>query len=191
MTNYIKFLSVIALVLDIFGGTALAETATTVHLRYGINQVNIGDSGADGMAVLGRRENFNAHGFDVFTFYVRPIKHKSDSKDWQLVSVFDGEKEALTLTVGGGADCILHDFRLVRDSVRGSLRLIVAERDMGNSYADTAAVHFKFYALRRNDSAEAGRPLYYFELVQNSMAKAYYCDVEDAFIKELGLKPYR
>jgi hypothetical protein len=191
MMSHIKILYIALLVLSTCCGTVWADDAITIPLHYGVNHVNFGDGGTVGMAVLGRRENFNAHGFDVLTLYLKPKNTKNDSEDWQLVSVFDGEKEGLTLTVGGGADCTLHDFRLVRDGVRDSFRLIVAERDVGSSYADSAPVHFKFYTLRRNNSAEVGRPLYYFELVKNSMAKISYCDVEDAFIKELGIRPYR
>lgn len=186
-----KILCIAALVFSACCGEIWASDVITIPLHYGSNQIRFGDNGEAGIVMLGRRENFNAHGFDVLTLYLKPLRTDKDAVDWQLVSVFDGEKEALTLTVGGGADCTLHDFRLVRDGTRGSVSLIVAERDAGSSYADFAPVHFKHYSLRRNNSAEVGRPLYYFELVRNSAAKNSYCDVGEAFFSELGMRPYR
>lgn len=186
-----KILCIAALVLSTCYGEIWASDVITIPLHYGNNQISFGESGEAGMAMLGHRENFNAHGFDVLTLYLKPRRTENDAADWQLVSVFDGEKEALTLTAGGGADCTLHDFRLVRDGTRGTVRLIVAERDAGSSYADFAPVHFKHYSLRRNNSAEVGRPLYYFELARNTTAKNSYCDVGEAFLSELGMRPYR
>jgi hypothetical protein len=180
-----------ALVLSTCNGEIWASDAITIPLHYGSNQISFSEGGEAGIAMLGRRENFNAHGFDVLTLYIKPRKTESNAIDWQLVSLFDGEKEALTLTVGGGADCTLHDFRLVRDGTRGDVKLIVAERDAGSSYADYAPVHFKQYSLRRNNSAEVGRPLYYFDLVHNTKSKKVYCDVGEAFLSELGMRPYR
>jgi hypothetical protein len=155
-----------------------------ISLHNGVNRFDL-DGAAAGMAVLGHRENFNAHGFDVLSLYAKPER----TSDWQLVSVFDGDKEALTLSASGGADCLLRDFRLVRDSPSDRVQLIVAERDAGSNYADPAAVHFKFYALRRNDAADVGRPLYYFELTRTTLAKRPFCDVGEAFIEELGIRP--
>jgi hypothetical protein len=169
---------------------AWAAHASTVPLHYGSNQLSFGPDTGAGMAVLAYRDNFNAHGFDVLTMYIKPAA-ASDSGDWQLVSIFDGGKEALLLTSGGGADCTLHDFRLVREAAGKPLRLIVARRDPGASYADAAVVHFSHYALRHNGGGEVGFPLYYFALERESVAKAPYCDVGEAFEKELGIAPYR
>lgn len=191
MVSYVKRLFIALQVLFTCFGMASANEAKVVPLHYGVNRVNFGDSGVAGLAVLGHRENFNAHGFDVLTLYLKPEQKTIDSEDWQLVSLFDGQQEALTLTVGGGADCTLHDFRLVQDGANGRFSLIVAERDMGGGFADSAPVHFKHYALRKNESAEIGHPLYYFELIKNSTAKRSYCDVGEAFVKELGIGPYR
>jgi hypothetical protein len=162
-------------------GHAWAADSAAIALHYGSNPIHFGDGDAAGTALLAHRENFNAHGFDVLTLY---------QKDWQLISVFDDDKEVLLLTAGGGADCVLHDFRLVRDQ-GGGVRLIVAERDFGNGYADAATVRFKFYALRRNDDGDIGYPSAYFKLIERSVAKKTYCDVGEAFKTELNIGPYR
>lgn len=188
--NQAKILYVAALFLGINCGNVKAEDPSTISLHYGNNLVNLGSAEETGMVMLARRENFNAHGFDVLTLYLKPTQTNSDAEDWQLVSIFDDEKEALTLTAGGGADCTIHDFRLVREDAKGSARLIVAEREFGSTYADIAPVRFKFYTLRRNGSAEVGRPRYYFELINKNMSKKPYCDVGKAFVNELGIGSY-
>ena len=168
-----------------------AAGPATVPLHDGSNPLSFGAGAPDGMAVLGHRENFNAHSFDVLTLYVRSRAAQDEPAQWQLVSLFDGDVETLSLTSGGGADCKLHDFRLVRDTPAGALRLIVARRDMNASYADAAPVHFKYYVLRHNSGGDVGWPLYYFALERQSVARQPYCDVGDAFQQELGIKAYR
>ena len=53
------------------------------------------------------RENFNAHGFDIITFYVR-VESVVPSDHWQLVPFFDerGVPEKSSYTTEMGADCI-------------------------------------------------------------------------------------
>lgn len=172
-------------------GSVLAGDLTTIALHNGSNAIHLSGDGAAGMALLGRRENFNAHGFDVLTLYLKGTASPDVPDNWHLVSIFDSDKEALTLTAGGGADCMLHDFRLVRQGGREDASLIVADRDFGSTYVDAAPVHFKFYALRRNDNGDVGRPLYYFELIKQATSKKVYCDVGEALLHELAVKPYR
>jgi len=176
-----RILYLSALLFSIGGGAARAGDTGAIALHYGSNTIDFGAGDKPGTAVLAHRENFNAHGFDVLTVYLA---------DWQLISVFDSDKEALLLTAGGGADCMLHDFRLVRDR-DGAVRLVVAERDFGDGYADTAPVRFKFYALRRNTAGDVGYPTAYFQLTGRSVAKKSYCDVGEAFMEDLHIGPYR
>lgn len=97
------------------------EGYVVAPLGNGINRINL--DGKEAMAIIGARENFNAHGFDVVTFYVR------DENEWHLVPIFGsrddkdgGERDSLT--VSGGADCVLHDFRLLVTK-RGRPEMIV------------------------------------------------------------------
>ena len=71
------------------------------------------------------------------------------------------------------------------------LRLVVAHRDLGESFADPNAVLFSFYELRTNRKGIPGKPLYCFERVRLSKARVPYCDVGEAFKKELGLRDWR
>lgn len=176
-------------------GNAGAAAPSTIPLHFGSNLIDFGGPGTTGMALLGRRDNFNAHGFDVLTLYLKSTAPNTAGvdadADWQVVTIFDGDKEALTLTTGGGADCRLHDFRLLRQPAPGDASLIVAQRDFSLSYVEPAPVHFKFYALRRNDAGDVGRPRYYFDLVKQTTSQKPYCDVGEAFAHELGVKAYR
>ena len=155
-----------------------------VKLHPGINAaVNIGVPARLATIVIGHRENFNAHGFDVATFFIAGDK----PPDLGLLSFWDGDKESLHQGTSGGADCVLHDFRLLRSSKGAPPMVVVADREMGDSYADKAAVSFRFYRLVQNTEGMPGRPLYSFELVKTEKAKASYCDVGEAFQRELGL----
>jgi hypothetical protein len=170
---------------------ATADAPVTVQLAYGVNEIDLGPGTSAAMAVLAHRENFNAHGFDVLTMYVKPPLVGPAPQDWQIVTVFDKDKESLSLAAAGGADCMLHDFRLVREPGQDKPILIVAERDIGNSYADSASVNFKYYKLRKNSEGDIGHPLYYFALTGAQTSRKRYCDVEQAFIEELGITDYR
>lgn len=111
-----------------------------------------------------------------------------------LVTVWDdvkNSKEALTVTTSGGADCVLHDFRLLVSSQHKPSLLILVDRMMGDSYGDENSVGFKIYTLRQNTEQMPGPPTYYFDLTDQFIAKRKYCDVERAFHDELGIGDYR
>lgn len=171
-------------------GSTGQQQAAVVPLSYGITELDLTGENLPGMAVFARRENFNAHGFDVLTLYIKTSHGDGSPPVWQLVSLFNKEKEEFTITTRVGADCLLHDFRLVTSAQSSGYQLVVADRKLGKSYANAAPVVFSFYDLKKNDKNLPGRPLYYFELQRSQKAKHQYCDVGEAFSKELGLKPY-
>lgn len=170
---------------------AHARQGEVVRVDYGISRMDLTGRRSQGMAILANRENFNAHGFDVLSLYIKASSIPGEPPIWSIVPVFDGEKERLEITVGGGADCYLHDFRLVRMAKDKPLRLIQAHRDLGEGFAEPGKVTFTFYELRHNKSGEIGRPLFFFEQVSTLTTGKKYCDVEEAFKVELGLKDYR
>lgn len=161
-----------------------SETKAPLMLRNGENRVDFTGDGEADLVMIARRANYYAHGFDVVTFYAQD-REPDGGGPWTIVPLFAGTEEKLYVTVGGGADCTLHDFRLFQGS------LVVAERELGESYADPAPVTFKFYDLRRNSDGAVGWPLYRFEQVRTEAAKKAYCDVEEAFEKELQMPSYR
>jgi hypothetical protein len=162
---------------------------TVVKLHRGINHVDLGVTGQHATVVVGHRDNFNAHSFDVTTVY---LSADSPAADLRVVGVWDDEKESIYLTTSGGADCLLHDFRLLRSLNGAPPALVVADRPLrqGDTFASNAPVTFKFYVLMHNDMGLPGEPAYWFKLVETRDARAEYCDVGPALLRELGLAKY-
>lgn len=158
-------------------------------VNNGVNQLTL--LGEPAMVIRAWRENYNAHGFDVVSFYVRD-KAAGEKAFWNLVPVFGqiakaDAPERLEITVGGGADCVLHDFRLLRSDDDRHVMLVIAQRDAGDSFADAAPVHFTWYDLAKNVDETPGEPWLSFRQTRTTQATKPYCDVEEAFDKELHL----
>jgi hypothetical protein len=171
-----------------------------IALHRGINSVNAGLDGQAATVVIGHRENFNAHSFNVVTFYLTPAGPPPDSSNpWpelNIVGLFDTHPdgthtESQFVTVGGGADCVVHDFRLLRSATGLPPALVIASRPLVHSYADPDPVTFSFYTLMQNTTEDTGEPKYRFKLVETRLAVKPYCDVGDALGHELGLPDYR
>lgn len=156
-----------------------APDQTSIKVGNGITQVDFVGNGVPDLIVTGHRENYNAHSFDVVSFYV-PI-----DTEWDIVPIVEDGKEKLQIFVSGGADCLLHDFRLIKGNAQHAATLIIADRAMGTSFADQEQVVFTYYTLTRRQ--EVGSPEYDFEKSKTQTAQAKYCDVGDAFRSELGI----
>jgi hypothetical protein len=186
--NFFRYLALIALVVT----SAVAADGSgpkVIPVDNGVNTITL--LGEPAMAVRAWRENYNAHGFDVVSFYVRD-KAAGEKAFWNVVPVFGqvlkgDTAERLEITVGGGADCVLHDFRLLRSGDDKHVMLVIAQRDMGESFADAAPVHFTWYDLVRNEEEAPGDPWLSFRQTRVTQAMKPYCDVEDALDKELHL----
>ncbi len=144
----------------------------------GITSLDLLGNGTPSMTVVGKRENFNAHSFDVVSLYVRVDRR------WEIVPFFDAGKEQDQLTSSGGADCLLHDFRFFRRKPHAPLELVVADRDDGDSFVDTRPVTFRRYALARNVDSTPGAPTWSFQLGSTRRSAKSYCDVGEAFDNE-------
>lgn len=179
-----RFLLTICLSCFAIISSSAESDSVPLQLSNGENRLDFTGDGKPDLVMIAHRANFNAHGFDVVTFYTQdadPVEGGS----WTIVPLFVGTDESQHVTVGGGADCLLHDFRLFQGM------LIVADREVGDSFADPAKVTFTYYELRRNSGGEIGWPLYRFEKVRSQPAAKPYCDVEDAFKNELNIPRYR
>jgi len=186
----------ISAVLCLFGFGATNPTSkqkrfagmTVVPLNFGPNKVDMNGDGVNDVIFLGRRENFNAHGFTTFTFYI------DTDNTWYIVP-FDNKKDAEEkeyLSTSEGADGFLQDIRvLVPDSSSNApTTIVVGVRDFGESFADAAPVKFIIYQLTRNDEGIPGWPPFYFQETQTIHGRKKYNDINQAFLSELGLKPY-
>ncbi|WP_439889739.1 hypothetical protein ACS7SF_10545 [Ralstonia sp. 25C] len=183
---------VLGLTLLGLSGSAAAQAGyTLMPVHNGVNALKL--RGYDAIAVRAWRENFNAHGFDVVTFFVRDGA-AGRAQPWSLVPVFrrgerggNGEQEQLHITASGGADCLLHDFRLMLAQGGKPAILILANREAGTSYAADANVRFDYYVLTENTDGTPGYPKLSFRWQKSQQARAQYCDVNRAFDQELHL----
>lgn len=166
-------------------------SSAVIPLHAGQNAVDLLGTGRPGAIDVTDRENYNAHGHHLALFQVRAPRYADDPKsadEWQLVPFFasDTAAEEIFHTIEG-ADCILRDLRILRGTPGRPVTVVIAERALGRSYADSEAVQFQFYELRTNASGVVGYPSYYFERMRVVEAKRPYCDVDDAFDRELHL----
>lgn len=159
---------------------AFAHAAAPVALKNGMNRVDFTGDGHADLVVVAHRENFNAHGFEVVSFHVE------DGDTLLQVPLFDGDDERQFATVSGGADCTLHDLRLLPGQAGEPMTLIVADRALGDSYADPNIVTFTWYALRTNAESDIGYPQFRFERTRSTQATKRFCDVGDAFDATFG-----
>lgn len=159
---------------------AFAQAAAPVSLKNGMNRIDFTGDGRADLFVVAHRENFNAHGFDVVTFLVE------DGDTLLQVPLFDGDDERQFATISGGADCTLHDLRLLPGKAGEPMTLIVADRALGDSYAEPNTVTFTWYTLRTNAESDVGYPQFRFQRTRTTQAKQPFCDVEDAFDAMFG-----
>ncbi len=169
-----------------------ADSSAVIPVHAGQNAVDLLGTGRPGAIDVADRENYNAHGHHLALFQVRAPRYADDPKsadEWQLVPFFASDTaaaEEIFHTVEG-ADCILRDLRILRGRAGRPVTVVIAERALGGSYADSEAVQFQFYELRTNASGVVGYPSYYFERTRVVEARRSYCDVDDAFDRELHL----
>jgi hypothetical protein len=160
-----------------------------IPLHNGFNTIPLGEHPAT--VVLAWRENYDAHGFAVATIYAQGLGQPDEQATWQVVPMFQrqgvtpGELDALT--ANGGADCLLHDFRLFTLPHDARTWLAIARREMGQSYLDHMPVHFDVYRLVQDNDGEVGAPPLSFHYDHSALSRQPYCDVDEAFQHELGL----
>ena len=181
-----------------FGATSTQSISLAgyqvVPIKNGITPFDYAPAGGKavspqpGYIAFSRRENFNAHGFDLANFYA--FGPGDQHSTLGVLPLFDGKNEKFEVSRSGGADCVLHDFRLLKSDKGGPAILVIADRKSGESFADVAAVTFRFFKLSENTKEGIGRPYLYFERVETRKATEKYCDVGRAFETELHLGPY-
>lgn len=165
-------------------------SANLVRLEFAPNSVDFTGDGVADLVMMSHRENFNAHSYEVASFYVLVDAEDGHPRQWNIVPVMAKDKERLEIIVSGGADCVLHDFRLIAGFGTTPATLILADRAMGNSFADSETVTFTFFTLASNAEGMPGSPRYSFEQSRITKSQKHYCDVEKAFQNELGIGAY-
>lgn len=160
------------------------EREGSIRIAYGSAEIAGATTELGLRTTLLRRENFNAHGFDVL------FVHSSDSPEVPaaqgLVPFFGEDGETAHLSTREGADCLLRDFRL-KLTPDAEPVVVVAERELGESYIAQGPIRFREFELRRNAERIPGRPALYFEESRSWQSEHSYCDVGEALQRELGL----
>lgn len=162
-----------------------------MHLENGPNHLDFDGDGVPDLIFVARRENFNAHGFTLTTFYTdAKLDEDNDSRTWSVVPLFEKYgKENDSFSTFEGADCILRDMVILRASSKLPVTLVTAERPLGRSFVDVQPVTFTVYRLRRNEDGVFGWPAIYFEESRRIQSAKPYCDVDTAMTRELGIRP--
>jgi hypothetical protein len=162
-----------------------------VHLKDGPNRLDFDGDGLPDLIFVARRENFNAHGFTLTTFYAKAkLGDDNGSRIWSVAPLFSkDDRERDNFATFEGADCILRDLVLLRASPRSSVFLVTAERPLGKSFTDSQPVTFKVYRLKHNSDGLVGWPSLYFREVQSFQSAKPYCDVDTALARELQIHP--
>jgi len=166
----------------------LGEDLQLITLQNGVNAVDLDGAGTPAVIVLAQRDNFNAHSYEVTTVYATLKTGGADVSEWKIIPAMPkSAKELLHLVTSGGADCVLHDFRLLTDARHHSAVLVIADRKFGKNVADKQPVTFELYRLTRNGEELPGAPALYFKFETQWKSGKSYCDVGEAFQEELGI----
>jgi hypothetical protein len=169
-------------------GSSVASDSVVV-LRNGRNAIDLIGDGSRGEVLVAWRGNYNGHGHSTAVFSVLAEGDLGSEPMWLLVPFIGGDSSGSArdvFTTWQGADCTLEDLRVIGRRA-ASVEVIIARRPLVGSFADTAQVRFHWYMLRRNAQEIPGWPTYYFERTKSTVAKRQYCDVNEAFRRELGL----
>jgi hypothetical protein len=164
-----------------------------LRLYNGLNAIDLLGDGHRGQVVVSRRESFDAHGFSTALFQLRAFADPTDTTsavEWHVVPFFgpDHPAEGSELyRTTEGAECVLGDLRVFRRGRGRPVEVVMAHRAFGASSADSAAVRFEFYELRTNADRTTGVPAYFFQHVRTVRARQRYCDVNDAFAREMAM----
>ena len=161
-----------------------------IALHNGANRFDLLSDDAPAQAFVAYRGNFNAHGYHTVAIYLWAPSDADTTKQWLIVprfgGPFDGDTGRDMFATSEGADCTLGDLRVVQH--RGApAEVILARRELGPSFADSATTYFDFYRLTENKDDVPGWPLWYFAFVRSDTARHAYCDVNIAFDQELHL----
>jgi hypothetical protein len=166
----------------------LGEDLQLITLQNGVNTVDLDGAGTPAVIVMAQRDNFNAHSYEVTTVYATLKTAGADVSEWKIIPAMPKTgNELLHLVTSGGADCVLHDFRLLTDARHRSAVLVIADRKFGKNFADKQPVTFELYRLTRNDEELPGAPALYFKFETLWKSGKSYADVGEAFQGELGI----
>lgn len=170
-------------------GKIKSDTHDSKIFKNGINYIDLNGDGKKDIVMSGYRDNLSAHSFSFYSFYIyKKLDRKENPYEWQIVSIDSSKGNAgneiskYVITTHQGADCVLRDARLARLKGDPFYYLVIADRPIGESYVDSLKVKFTFYKLIFNKDENR----FIYEKVKEIISTKKYCDVEEAFAKELS-----
>jgi len=179
----------LAPVLNAQAPTSPFSQMEVLQIGEGPNALELNGAAPTDLILRGWVENYNAHGFHYFTFFVQYPDSEDGRTRWALVPFVTAERMDQGLSTSGGADCQLHDLRVLRPRTGPrAVTILVADRDLGRSYADSERVVFSVYELQQNLAGTPGVPGIAFYRTRTIVARARYCDVNEAFAAELSVR---
>jgi hypothetical protein len=166
-----------------------AESALAT-IPIGVSRIDLDGDGRQEMIVRAWRENFNAHGFFISSFYSEDPYRQALVAGRALPAALgvipieraDTKEFVASISTEQGAECLLRDFRLL-PSDQGML-LVEALRRKGHANDDRQSVLFTIYQIRKNEDGLPGLPDAYFSSLDQYETEGTYCDVTDAFDTE-------
>jgi len=165
-----------------------------IRLVNGSNEIDLNGDGIMDTLFWAWRGNQNAHGYNLFTFYIHKPNEDRPDREWHLVP-FNDEKGIPTkesVSTISGADCVLQDIRVLRSSTQmnAPVIVIIGAREFGESYADVESVKFVEYELKHNTEGIPLDPPFHFAVKRTITGKRKHCDINTAFLEELGVVDY-
>jgi hypothetical protein len=164
-----------------------------VQLYNGFIVVDLLGGGSRGQIVVSRREHADGTGYSTALFQVRAAMDVADSTsatEWQVIPFFGPDERVggddLFRSVEAGG-CASVDLRVVRIGVGRPVQVVVARRALGATETEPTAVRFDFYEVRGNVEHVPATPRWYFQRVRGERSRERYCDVNEAFARELGI----
>ncbi|MCB1650746.1 MAG: hypothetical protein KDI46_01705 [Alphaproteobacteria bacterium] len=169
--------------LTLFAGVPHAEQAKassqghdqTSLIPGGMSPIDLDGDGVDEIVVKAWRDNFNAHGFYVVSFY-----KEDENKRLNIIPVEQddgGFSEILRLYPA--AECWISDIRVDPDF------LTLYQKTDYKTIQDKSRVNAYFYKLKENKEGIPGLPEWYFEKKYKVQSKGEYCDVREAIEAEI------
>jgi len=160
------------------------EKSGVIKIENGVNYIDLNGEGKKDIVIKAWFENFTAHGYYLYTFIINRPDYAS-GKNWLVVPI-ELEKKAFedSFRTSQGADCVIRDIRLMKDG-NNKVELIIAERPLEESFSESRKVTFYRYQLKEDREGLPGSPRFRFQLHDKWVSKNAYCDVNEAFEKEL------
>ena len=153
------------------------SSSNIIFLKNGINKIDLNADGVQDMVVSGHRNNSTAHDFNYYTFYVFDKDFKKNyTQPWNIVEILGNEK--YNIKSDEGADGKLLDVFFLKNA-KGQNQLILAEREFGESFADSGKVKFSYYDLTFDNDDRR----FVYKLKSDCFSIRKYVDVDNAAAK--------